>query len=184
MQRTTSPAGQEVRTSDAVQKEVEAASNKAEIQQAIVDAEGAVRDAAAPGSQPIYIPGDGSRPFSLDMKNGNLIISQEGNTKVIPWRDAVPAGAVQIAWAIPATLSILLIWWPLTRAVAGWIRRRSAVSHDASALEARLQDRFAAMETNIDTVAVEMERLAEGQRFAAKLLADRPAVAVPATASR
>lgn len=144
-------------------------------------------DAGAPGttsgSQPIIITQDGERPVSIDMKDGNLVISQAGNTKVIPWREAVPAGAVQIAWTIPATLFILLIGWPLTRAAVGWIRRRSAVNQDTAALEARLQARFASMETNIDTVAVEMEKLAEGQRFTNRLISERPVGAVPVPAS-
>ena len=132
-----------------------------------------------PGSQPIIITQDGERPVSIDMKDGNLIISQDGNTKVIPWHDAVPAGAVQIAWAIPATLSILLIGWPLARAVGGWIRRRSVVTQGTAALEERLRDQFATMERNIDTVAVEMEKLAEAQRFTDRLIAERQSRIAP-----
>ena len=50
---------------------------------------------------------------------------------------------------------------------------------------AQLAQRFDAMERNIDTVAVEMERLSEAQRFTSKLLEQRPdAVAVPTDASR
>ena len=52
-------------------------------------------------------------------------------------------------------------------------------------LEVQLQQRFDAMERNIDTVAVEMERLSEAQRFTSKLLEQRPAGAVvPTDASR
>ena len=41
------------------------------------------------------------------------------------------------------------------------------------------------MERNIDTVAVEMERLSEAQRFTSKLLEQRPAaVAVPVDTNR
>jgi|APMI01.1.fsa_nt_gi hypothetical protein len=180
-------------------------SNSAEVKQAIQDAQQAVREAAQDARQaaqdarqaaqegadarargegrPIVISQDKGESVTIDMKDGNLVITQDGNTKVIPWRDAVPKGAVQIAWAIPATLSILLIWWPLTRAVTGWLRRKSAVSSDNGALERRLQERFETMERNIDTVAIEMERLAEGQRFTSRIIAERqtgvPPVAVP-----
>jgi hypothetical protein len=124
--------------------------------------------------------GDGQPPVTADFENGNLILHQGTHTATVPWRDAIPAGAVQIAWAIPATLSILLIWCPLTRAVTGWLRRKTAVAQDTAALEARLRERFETIERNVDTVAIEMERLAEGQRFTNKLLSERQAgVAVP-----
>jgi hypothetical protein len=138
-------------------------------------------DASGQG-QPIIITQDGENPVTIDMRDGNLVLSQNGNTKVIPWREAVPEGAVQIAWAIPATLSILLIWWPISRAVVGWLRRKTAVAQDTSALEARLAERFALMERNIDTVALEVERLDEGQRFTNKLIVERP-VGEPASVS-
>lgn len=143
-----------------------------------------VPDPPSPPDPPLVFNGitfgDGQPRISADLVNGNLVLRQEGHTASIPWRDAVPAGAVQIAWAIPATLSILVIWWPLTRALTGWLRRKTAVAQDTAALEARLRERFETIERNVDTVAIEMERLAEGQRFTNKLLSERQAgVAVP-----
>ena len=41
-------------------------------------------------------------------------------------------------------------------------------------LSAGVQARLDAMERNIDTVAIELERVSEGQRFTAKLLEQRP----------
>jgi hypothetical protein len=155
-----------------------AGSNVAEVQQTVREAQDAARageagQATATGNGPIIFTSDGGRPVSIKIENGNVVLRQEGNTQVIPWRDVVPKGAVQIAWAVPATLSILLIWWPLTRAVAGWLRRKQVASHDAGALQAQLADRFAQLERNIDTVAIEVERLSEGQRFTNRLLAQR-----------
>jgi len=117
--------------------------------------------------------GEGQPEVTADFVNGNLVLHQGGNTTTVPWRDAVPSGVVQIAWAIPATLSILLIWWPLSRAVIRWINRKNVSNNEAAALEARVRDRFETLERNLDTVAVEMERLSEGQRFTNKLLAER-----------
>jgi hypothetical protein len=133
---------------------------------------------SAPGT--IVIPGDGTRSdISINVDGAGIHLRQRGNETTIPIRNIVPRGAVQIAWAIPATLSILLIWWPLSRAVIGWLRRKTAVAQDSAALEARLSSRFEQMERNIDTVAVEMERLAEGQRFTNRLIAERQSEAVP-----
>lgn len=154
------------------------------IQQAIQDAERAVERAGSavpapppppspPGNGPIIFTNDNGRSVSISMKDGNLVLSQEGSTQVIPFRNAIPREAVQIAWAIPATLSILLIWWPLSRAVIGWIRRKQTADGQAAQLQQQFNERFSTLERNIDTVAVEMERLAEGQRFTTKLLAER-----------
>lgn len=139
----------------------------------------------APGSGPIIFTDDNGRPVSIKMQDGNLVLTQEGNTQVIPFRDVVPREAVQIAWSIPATLSILLIWWPLSRAVIRWLNRKHVANPETAAVEARLQGRMDTLERNLDTVAVEMERLSEGQRFTNKLLAQRAeGDTVPASAER
>lgn len=160
------------------------------IEQAIQDAERAVEAAGepalpaqpaapappappAPGNAPIIFTSDNGNAVEISMLDGNLTLTQEGNTHVIPLRTMVPREAVQIAWAIPATLSILLIWWPLSRAVIRWLDRKRTDHRQTTQLQQRLDDRFATLERNIDTVAVEVERLAEGQRFTTKLLAER-----------
>jgi len=127
---------------------------------------------AEPG-EPVVFSTDNGRPVSMSFKNGTIYLTQDGNTQVIPLREAIPQEAAQIAWAVPATLSILVIWWPLSRAVIRWINRKHVSNTEAAALEARMRDRFETLERNLDTVAVEMERLSEGQRFTNKLLAER-----------
>ena len=67
----------------------------------------------------------------------------------------------------------VFIGWPIARAVARYLDRRGRAVRADNALEAQLAQRFDAMERNIDTVAVEMERLSEGQRFTNKLLTER-----------
>lgn len=122
----------------------------------------------------IIIPTDGPDPdISVRVDGEGIHVTQGESQTLIPIRDVVPRGAVQIAWAIPAALSILVIWWPLSRAVIRWINRKHVSNQEAAALEARLRDRFETLERNLDTVAVEMERLSEGQRFTNKLLAER-----------
>lgn len=154
-----------------------------QIENAIRDAESAVdavdRPATGPEAPPpadpntIVFNSDGN-PVGVNFDNGILTLSQNGTTQVIPIRDLVPREAAQIAWAVPATLSILLIWWPISRAVIRWLNRKHVSNNEAAALEARLRERFETLERNVDTVAVEMERLAEGQRFTNRLLAERP----------
>jgi hypothetical protein len=165
------------------------------IENAIQDAERAVNmqegAPAAPATppppgRPVVFTTDNGRPVSISFENGTLLLTQDGNTQVIPLRDAVPREAAQIAWAIPATLSILLIWWPISRAVVRWLNRKHVVQGETATVEARLRERLEVLERNVDTVAVEMERLSEGQRFTNRLLAERPVqvpLDVPAGAS-
>jgi len=158
-----------------------------QIEDAIRDAERAVDavDATAPAAPPppaapgsfAFNNGNGE-PVNISFNDGVLTLSQNGTTQAIPIRDLVPRQAAQIAWAVPATLSILLIWWPLSRAVIRWINRKNVSNGEAAALEARLRERFETLERIVDTVAVEMERLAEGQRFTNRLISERP-VQVP-----
>ena len=54
-------------------------------------------------------------------------------------------------------------------------RRKDAAMGDGAV--ARLDDRLSRMEQAIDTMAVEMERISEGQRFTTKLLSERAPVA-------
>ncbi len=72
----------------------------------------------------------------------------------------VPVFAV--AFGIPFVLA------PLVRAISKRIEGRPAEKADAE-----LQERLANIERNVDVIAVEVEKLAEGQRFVTRLLAER-----------
>ncbi|MBX7118095.1 MAG: hypothetical protein K1X31_03750 [Gemmatimonadaceae bacterium] len=56
---------------------------------------------------------------------------------------------------------------PLARAISKRIEKGAAAPDPA------LQERLASIERNVDVIAVEVEKLAEGQRFVTKLLAER-----------
>ena len=65
-------------------------------------------------------------------------------------------------------------------------RKRGGTAASSPRLDA-IDARLSRMEEMIETVAIEMERVAEGQRFTAKILAERvPAAqsAIPRTASQ
>ena len=52
-----------------------------------------------------------------------------------------------------------------------WLNKRAEIA--PTALTPALQARFDALERQLDVVAVEVERLAEGQRFLSKVLVER-----------
>ena len=131
----------------------------------------------------IVFTGDGSgENVRINVKGGNVVGT---NTTTIPLNDVVPRGLVQMSWAVAASVIAVFIGWPIARAVARYLDRRGRAVRADHGLEAQFQQRFDAMERNIDTVAVELERLSEAQRFTSKLLEQRPAaVAVPVDTNR
>ena len=74
---------------------------------------------------------------------------------------------------IPIVLFIVIgfvaVGLPIARALA----RRMDRAPIAPPMAGELNERLARMEHAIDSIAVEVERISEGQRFTTKLLADR-----------
>lgn len=73
-----------------------------------------------------------------------------------------------------ATLAIMSIGIPLVRALARKWERQPVRPE----LPSDLRDRLARIEQGMDSIAIEVERISEGQRFTTKLFAER-AGAVP-----
>jgi len=72
-----------------------------------------------------------------------------------------------------ATFPIMAIGYPLARAYAKKMERGADVPRIPSDVSARLER----MEQAIDSIAVEVERISEGQRFTTKLLSERTSAA-------
>ena len=83
---------------------------------------------------------------------------------------------------IPIVLFIMIpitvIGAPIARAIARRIER-GVGGGDSQSLPNDVGARLERMEQAIDAIAVEVERIAEGQRFTSKLLAERADVARP-----
>ncbi|MCC6242760.1 MAG: hypothetical protein IT353_07950 [Gemmatimonadaceae bacterium] len=138
--------------------------------------EGAPGPAQPPGREgTIVIPTDAGENIEINVNQKGINICQEGNCTTIPIQDVVPRGAVLMSFAVFGSLAFMVVGFPIARAFARWLDRRSLVSASNSQLDAALQARLEAMERNIDTVAIEVERVSEGQRFTNRLLEQRPA---------
>jgi hypothetical protein len=73
---------------------------------------------------------------------------------------------------------VIVIGVPLVRGlVKRWERKDAAAPTIPSDVTARLER----MEAGIEAIAIEVERISEGQRFTTKLLSEREAHALPAT---
>jgi hypothetical protein len=69
--------------------------------------------------------------------------------------------------------------------IVAWVTRRRQTAIKPNDGLQRIESRLSEMQQSLDAVAVEVERISEGQRFATKVLSERAAAAVPdATGSR
>ena len=68
---------------------------------------------------------------------------------------------------------MLIVLLPLSIAFARRVWRRSAAA--VAALPHELMDRLARLDQAVDSIAVEVERIGEGQRFVTRLMGERPA---------
>ncbi len=69
-------------------------------------------------------------------------------------------------------LFTLFVLAPIALTMARAIWRRGSLTRHESVIERENADRLARLEQAVDTIAVEMERVSEGQRFVTKLLSD------------
>ena len=84
---------------------------------------------------------------------------------------------------LPAIV-IIVLGLPLVRVLARRLDRRDVASGPALA---KIEERLSHLETGVDSIAVEIERISEGQRFTTKMLAERsaePGGSRPAAGSR
>ena len=69
-------------------------------------------------------------------------------------------------------LSIIFIWFPLATALSRRIWKRSTASAVSPAALTETAQRLERLESSVDAIAIEIERISEGQRFVTKLLAE------------
>jgi multidrug efflux pump subunit AcrA (membrane-fusion protein) len=88
----------------------------------------------------------------------------------------IPEGAVIISVAFFVMCAVIAIGFPIVRAIARRMDKRGAVAPGAdSDARARLER----IEQAVDAIAIEVERISEGQRFTTKLLGELRALPQP-----
>lgn len=90
--------------------------------------------------------------------------------------DVIPAGAIEISEAFFATIAIIALGIPLIRAFTRRLERGAAPPAQVSP---EVLSRLERIEQGVEAVAVEVERIAEAQRFSAKLMAEMQKNALP-----
>ncbi|QJR36120.1 hypothetical protein [Gemmatimonas groenlandica] len=123
---------------------------------------------------------DGTRRSIEVSSDGKALLSVDGiaTTAIAPppprSRRDIPDGVVDIVQAVGAMTMMVVVFGPLARAFARRIDKRTVAT--PAAVPAEVSQRLAAIEQAVDSVAVEVERISEGQRFTTKLLSDRTKV--------
>jgi hypothetical protein len=84
--------------------------------------------------------------------------------------DIIPQQAVDISVAFFVTVVVCVIGFPIARAFARWLDRRHVLP---AGTNPDLTPQIRQLQDSVDAMAIEMERISEGQRFTAKLLAER-----------
>ena len=85
---------------------------------------------------------------------------------------------------ITAVAAMTLAFLASLRFLTRWLElRRSAAPHDLTQQLREIQARLDRIEQTGETTAVEVERIAEANRFIAQLLAERPTAALPRVSS-
>lgn len=86
-----------------------------------------------------------------------------------PGQPQVPEGAVIISVAFFTMCAFIAVGFPLARA---WARRLDKRSVGPTGADAETRGRLERIEQAVDAIAVEVERISEGQRFTTKVIAD------------
>ena len=158
---------------EAQRAQLEAQRAQLEVQQNQGSGVAAIPPIPAPPGVPrgVTITRDGKTVRITGAEGGPGTFAQTGNPGFI-FRPEVPPGAVTISIAFFVMLAFIAVGLPLARA---WARRMDRNSAGARPLPfpSDVTDRLERIEHAVESVAIEVERISEGQRFTTKLLTDR-----------
>ena len=148
--------------SDAVRSNVQQQINAARIDQAI--AQGVKEGAQA---EPVVAPTPPSPPgtFTIRGRDGTQTITIPPNS----FDNVIPPQAVDISIAFFLTIAAIIIGLPLARAFARRMDRRGGSAQIPNEISSQL----AHLNQAVDAIALEVERISEGQRFTTRLLSEQ-----------
>ncbi|HEV7839078.1 MAG TPA: hypothetical protein VGO75_13495 [Gemmatimonadaceae bacterium] len=105
------------------------------------------------------------REFTIRGPNGELTTIGMPNSN-----DIIPQQAVDISLAFFFTIAAIIIGLPIARAFA---RRMDRKSGGTAQIPSEVSAQLAHLNQAVDAIAVEVERISEGQRFTTRLLSEQ-----------
>ena len=130
-----------------------------QVRQATADARNAAQEAAQ-AARAAQINGQQAPPVGIPM-----IQMRGGNFE----RD-MPPRVKDVSIAFFVTLAFVIIGLPLVRAIARRVERGAA---KPAQIPPQMQAQMEHLMQSVDAIAIEVERISEGQRFATKMLAEK-----------
>jgi hypothetical protein len=113
---------------------------------------------------------------AADAVNQQLRVQQPGQPQIIippPYRsnrNEIPGEVIPLVGMAMGTVITIVLGYPIIRFIIRMVERKT----DRGALAAKdVTAQLRALQDSIDTMAIELERISEGQRFTAKLMAER-----------
>jgi hypothetical protein len=129
---------------------------RAQVAGAVAQGTGNVPVAPTPPAAP--------RTFTIRGPNGEQTV-----IGMPPASDIIPPQAVDISIAFFVTIAVIIIGLPLARAIGRWLDRRTTSPQIPSGVSAQLDQ----LNQAVDAIALEVERISEGQRFTTRLLSEQ-----------
>lgn len=130
---------------------------KAQVQQATAEARAAAEEATRATRT--------SRQVIVNGPQGTPVIS----VPAFPERD-MPPRVKDVSIAFFVTMAAIVIFFPLMRAISKRIERGTP---QPAKIPAEMQAQLQSLVQSVDAIAIEVERISEGQRFTSKMLAER-----------
>jgi hypothetical protein len=87
-----------------------------------------------------------------------------------PFDNTIPPQVESISIAFFIAVAAVIIGLPIMRAIARRIERGTPI---AAPIPAEVREQLQHLNQSVDAIAIEVERISEGQRFATKLLTER-----------
>src|SRR5689334_6824635 len=149
-------------------------------QQQLLDAQQQLRDATTPdqrgaanqaifaAQEAIKAAQDELRRVEGQLQPGRVIYTTQ--PPYFPQQPTIPAGAMDIAIGFFVTCVVVVIGWPISRALGRRFERRG----QTPLLDASVADQLQRIEQAVESVAIEVERISESQRFLARLQEKSP----------
>jgi hypothetical protein len=125
---------------------------------------GATDQGAGQGATPVA-PAP-PRTITIQGRNGAETITLPSDFSA---GDVIPPQAVDISIAFFVTMALIIIGLPLARAFARRMDRRAVSTQIPNAVSAQLTQ----LNQAVDAIALEVERISEGQRFTTRLLSEQ-----------
>jgi hypothetical protein len=149
-------------------------------QQQLIDAQQQLREATTPdqrgaANQAIFGAQEAIKAAENElsriqgqMQGGRTIYTTQ--PPYFPQRPTIPAGAMDIAIGFFVTCVVVVIGWPISRALGRRYERRG----QTQLIDASVADQLQRIEQAVEAVAIEVERISESQRFLARLQEKSP----------